>query len=302
MNEKKIGIFSIISLITGVLAIIFAVMIIAGAPFFISLILGGVSIITGILAFIFKNKIAMPIIGISISAIAIVVAIILSIISPVLEEVKDEVKGINNSVSNIQAKNSGKADATDVINDINGNTSNKIKYNTVNNTANKNTSTTNNANTSNITNTTNSTNTASTSSSSQNTQRVGSDEFGYISVPSNWTKFIDPDAPNTIQYSYANVYIATLYAADTTQVSAENYAQSTASLMQQDGVTGVTGATVKIGKYTAYQVYGHYDADNTWLVCWHFEAEDGKTHYIAIEGPDASSDYFKIPETFSLNK
>ena len=38
------------------------------------------------------------------------------------------------------------------------------------------------------------------------------------------------------------------------------------------------------------------------LVIWIFEAEDGKTHYVSVEGPDENSEKFKIPETFTLKK
>ncbi len=146
---------------------------------------------------------------------------------------------------------------------------------------------------------TNSINSSEISSSNKN-QKVGNSEFGYITIPSNWTKFYDPDAPKTLQYSFGASYIVTLYAVDTKELSADAYAQSTAYGMKQENAQNVTGATVTIGKYTAYQVYGKY-SDGKWLVCWHFEAEDGKTHYISVEGADASSEYFKIPETFSLS-
>lgn len=135
----------------------------------------------------------------------------------------------------------------------------------------------------------------------QEGKRVGNDEFGYITVPENWAKFMDIDGNSTLQYSYANVYIATLYAIPTTQVSAYTYAVNIMNKLKSDGVQNVQGATVNVGKYTAYQVYGYYSNENIWLVCWFFEAEDGKTHYISIEGPDSSSEYFNIPNSFSLN-
>lgn len=168
------------------------------------------------------------------------------------------------------------------------------------NTTNANTTNTNITNTNTISNTT-STNTTSTNTSS-NTQRVGNDEFGYVTVPNNWYRFYDPDALSTFQYSYASIYIVTLYAKNKSELSAKDYATNSMYNMKQEGAENVTGATVSLGKYTAYQVYGYYRSENIWLVSWHFEAEDGKVHYISMEGPDASSEYFKIPETFSLKK
>ena len=136
----------------------------------------------------------------------------------------------------------------------------------------------------------------------QDGKRVGSDEFGYITIPENWANFVDVDGNSTLQYSYANVYIATLYAVPTTQISAYNYASNIMTKLQSEGVQNVQGATVSVGKYSAYQVYGYYANENIWLVCWFFEAEDGKTHYISIEGPDNTSEHFNIPNTFSLTK
>ena len=136
----------------------------------------------------------------------------------------------------------------------------------------------------------------------QKGKRVGSDEFGYITIPENWVNFVDVDKNSTLQYSYANIYIATLYAVPTTQIDAYNYASNIMTKLQSEGVQNVQGATVSVGKYSAYQVYGYYSNENTWLVCWFFETEDGKTHYISIEGPDRNSEYFNIPNSFSLNK
>ena len=170
--------------------------------------------------------------------------------------------------------------------------------NTKNNVISTNTTSTNTTKT----NTSNTNTTTTNTNTSSNTKRVGDDKFGYVTVPSNWYRFVDPNATSTLQYSYANVYIVTLYARDKSEISARDYATNTMYKMKQEGAENVTGATVSLGKYTAYQVYGYYKNENLWLVCWHFETEDNKTHYISMEGPDASSEHFKIPETFSLKK
>lgn len=133
-------------------------------------------------------------------------------------------------------------------------------------------------------------------------KRVGSNEFGYITIPENWVKFVDVDENDTLQYSYANIYIATLYAVPTTQIDAYNYASNIMTNLKSEGAENVQGSTVNVGKYSAYQVYGYYSSENIWLVCWFFETEDGKTHYISVEGPDRNSEYFNIPDSFSLNK
>lgn len=130
-------------------------------------------------------------------------------------------------------------------------------------------------------------------------QKVGDKDFGYVLIPSNWTKFVDPDAPSTLQYSYANLYILTMAHVPTSSMSAYQYATSYATSMKSEGVD-VKTATVKMGDYTAYQVYGKYESENTWLVAWIFETQDGQTRSLAVEGPDAANEAFKIPDTFTL--
>ena len=153
-------------------------------------------------------------------------------------------------------------------------------------------------------------NTNSNTTTNNDTKVVGDDNYGYISIPSNWNKFYDIDGNNSLQYSYANVYIVSLNVLEGTS-SAKDYASNYMYNKQNSSdVTGVTGATVKIGKnkeYTAYQVYMYYPSDSTYLVTYWFEAEDGKIHYIALEGPQELdgvkiTDYLYIPESFSLKK
>ena len=153
-------------------------------------------------------------------------------------------------------------------------------------------------------------NTNSNTTTNNDTKVVGDDNYGYISIPSNWNKFYDVDGNNSLQYSYANVYIVSLNVLEGTS-SAKDYASNYMYNKQNSSdVTGVTGATVKIGKnkeYTAYQVYMYYPSDSTYLVTYWFEAEDGKIHYIALEGPQELNgvkitDYLYIPESFSLKK
>ena len=122
--------------------------------------------------------------------------------------------------------------------------------------------------------------------------------------------FYDVDGTTALQYSYANVYIVSLDVLENNQYSAKELASNYLYNKKNDSnVTGVTGATVTIGKnkqYTAYQVYMYYPSDGTYLITYWFDAEDGKAHYIALEGPGELSgvkltDYLYIPESFSLN-
>lgn len=130
--------------------------------------------------------------------------------------------------------------------------------------------------------------------------KIGNSEFGYLKVEDNWYKYNDVDNPSVLEYTLDGNWIISMYAKPSSTIDAKTYADSCYTRMKQDGSVGVTGATVKVGIYTAYQVYGYYTSLNKWLVTWCFELGDKKTHYIGIEGPDRYSDNFKIPDTFTL--
>ena len=128
-------------------------------------------------------------------------------------------------------------------------------------------------------------------------QRVGSSSYGYITIPGDWVAYQDTNSNSSLQYTDGS-YIITLKAVESSQSSALSYATAVKRNFEGDGVD-TTGATVSLGKYKAYQVYGYYTSVQKWHVCWIFEAEDGKTHFISVEGPE-KTEAFKIPETFSI--
>ena len=128
-------------------------------------------------------------------------------------------------------------------------------------------------------------------------QRVGNSSYGYVTIPGDWVEYQDAASNNSLQYTDGS-YIITLKAVQSSSSSALSYATAIKQSFINDGVD-TTGATVSLGKYKAYQVYGYYTSVQKWHVCWIFEAEDGKTHFISVEGPEKTS-AFKIPETFSI--
>lgn len=135
------------------------------------------------------------------------------------------------------------------------------------------------------------------------TKTVGNNTLGYVEIPEEWVKFQDVNAVRGLQYSSEDAkYIITLDAMATSEVGAETYAKAVAAQLSKEGVKDLQGARIQISNYNAYQVSGYYEKDKIWLYVWCFEAEDGNTHYIGIEGPDDNSEYFKIFKTFTLKK
>ena len=139
------------------------------------------------------------------------------------------------------------------------------------------------------------------SNNDEDTRLVGTKTYGYVTVPSDWVNFknVSP-IKSGVQYSdISGTYILTLDALSTKDISARDYALGYASELEKAGVT-VQGAEVKLGDYNAYQVYGQDQSSKKWVLIYFFEAEDGNSHYIGVEGPDKSNEAFTIPESFTL--
>ncbi len=117
---------------------------------------------------------------------------------------------------------------------------------------------------------------------------IGDDEHGYIMVPADAYRFYDATATNLIQYcdEYpANIITIKHYPG----VSSYTAAQSVMKVIDEKGIVeGLTGATVKLGDYDAYQIYGLYpdgvyeviwivqdknDPDNSYYICFELDAE-----------------------------
>lgn len=132
---------------------------------------------------------------------------------------------------------------------------------------------------------------------------VGTETYGYVSVPSDWVNFKNSSPIKSgVQYSdITTTYIVTLDALSTKDISAKEYALGYANELEKVGVS-VQGAEVKLGKYDAFQVYGQDQSSKKWVLIYFFEAEDGNSHYVGVEGPDKSNEAFAIPESFTLKK
>lgn len=139
----------------------------------------------------------------------------------------------------------------------------------------------------------------------KNGKRVGSKDYGFVTVPKDWVKFQDVDGNSTLQYSTADAsWIATLFAIDASQADALTYASAIYSSLEEEGVENLNASKIAINDYPAYQVYCYYPDEDIWLFCWLIDGkENDKTYYIAVEGDDSYSDYFSnIVLTFGENE
>ena len=294
MEEKKIGVLSVISLVAGVFGLILSFITAIGLPFLVVFLFIIAAIVLGIVALIKKEKIAMPIIGMSLAGVAIFIGLVCSI-----------TRGVVKTAGGIAST------SLDRFNSLYGNYDDYYNYNynsLYNNTSNYNilsngtytnysafNTTTNSLNT---TNTTNATNTTTVPSSDR--QKIGSATDGYLTIPNDWNKFYDVDAPGSIQYTYKYLYIVTLKGIGETTQTVDSLADSMKAQISTENTTNISVSDASIGGYSAKKLRAFYPSENTWLDIYFVKANN-KMYYISIEGPDSNSDYFKqIPDTFSL--
>ena len=135
----------------------------------------------------------------------------------------------------------------------------------------------------------------------EKTKVVGDDYYGYVKVPENWVEFKDLDSTGTFQYTDIGDtgYIITLNTYEE-NISPYQAAMNVKNHSEEEG-NEASYKFGKINKYSCYIVNAKY-TDGTYLDAYLFKADDGKLHYVSIEGPDDDNDNFDIPDTFSLNK
>lgn len=132
--------------------------------------------------------------------------------------------------------------------------------------------------------------------------RIGSSDFGYVSVPNDWVKFVDTSGSDTLQYTDNGTWIITLYSVPKSTKSAEDWASYVHDNLILDGATNVNTTKSKISDFDAIEVSGYYKDDNIYLTTWFFEDGKNLTHYLALEGPDKTGDNYNIIKSFSTNK
>ena len=144
--------------------------------------------------------------------------------------------------------------------------------------------------------------TKKTNLTEKNSYRVGSKDYGYVSVPNSWTPFGIDETNQTIQYSDGTGWIVTLFSVDEKTISSKDWANSIINQMRTVGASEIGMEETKINQYSGYKIFGYYSNVTTYLAAWVVEGNDGKNHYIAIEGPNRYDDNYDIVYTFNTEK
>ncbi len=150
------------------------------------------------------------------------------------------------------------------------------------------------------------------SSKTTGTQRVGSDDYGYISIPDNWIKFTDVDGGDSVQYTDGSGYnIVTMNAytkekaniGEGEEFNAETIAQRIAYHWKDNKeVDDFWGAKSTVAGNEAFQINVILKSTQN-LTVWVFKQGD-KVYMMSFEG-DEDTLYEFIPyieETWSVSK
>ncbi len=130
---------------------------------------------------------------------------------------------------------------------------------------------------------------------------IGDNEHGYIMVPADCYRFYDDTAANLIQYcdDYpANIITIKHYPG----VSSYTAAQGLMAGIDAKGIVeGLTGATVKLGDYDAYQIYGLYP-DGVYQVIWVTQDKNDpdSSYYICFELDAEHMDDLALASTYKM--
>lgn len=137
---------------------------------------------------------------------------------------------------------------------------------------------------------------------SKNSYRVGSKDYGYVSVPNSWTPFGLSPENQTIQYTDGAGWIVTLYSVDQSTITAKSWANNIIAQMNSVGASDIGMEETTINDFGGYKLFGYYSSVTTYLAAWVINGNDGKVHYIAIEGPERYNDFYDIIYTFDPTK
>ncbi len=137
-------------------------------------------------------------------------------------------------------------------------------------------------------------------------RQVGQELYGYACVPSDWVNFVDETKSKDstlIQYSAANpVYVLAMdYFDKNPSISLKSYANAYEEEIKGKGFS-TQNIEEKLDGRKAYQILAHNSETNVWIISYFLESDDGRIHYIGVEGPSNLTDEFEIPKSYKLKK
>lgn len=136
-------------------------------------------------------------------------------------------------------------------------------------------------------------------------QRVGNSDYGFVSVPTTWTKFTSPEGGKSLQFSDGTGWIITLFATSMQETTPVSYSEAIVKNMNQMGAENVKTEPTTLNGFSGYKISGYYRSVNVYITAWIFDGKDSKSHYLSIEGPGPLTEdnsYYEIIKSFRTNE
>jgi len=142
------------------------------------------------------------------------------------------------------------------------------------------------------------------------TKRIGSADYGYVNIPSDWVKYTNEEGGNNIQYSDKSVDNAIILNATTRErvgvAEEEDFNEVMAQRFENDlneinKVVKSWRSTSKVGGNVAIQL-NMILKSGRYVTCWFFQI-DGKLYYIACLGDEKTLAQLTsyVEDTWSLD-
>ena len=135
--------------------------------------------------------------------------------------------------------------------------------------------------------------------------RVGTPDYGYVSLPTTWQRYTTQEGGATLQYSDGTGWITTLYSISMQQLAPHSWSNTIVEEMKKMGAENVNLEPTKVYQYDGFYISGYYRNVNVYISAWIFDAKDNKTHYISIEGPGKltkENSYSEIVNSFRVDR
>lgn len=133
------------------------------------------------------------------------------------------------------------------------------------------------------------------------TQKIGSEEHGYMFIPKEWNPTNVNSGDGSINYSDSEGKnkVTLNSAAISATMTAELFAKTRLANGTKLGGSSADMNAETIGEYEGYKIHYYIANSQTWVFEYVFEAQDGFVYYIHIETPDAAASYVNsIPESW----
>ena len=139
------------------------------------------------------------------------------------------------------------------------------------------------------------------------TQRIGTADHGYVTVPKEWTRSLDESVTYGGGFGYSDADMNNVVIINSAAISATMTAKNFASGQLNNAIAAKMSQPEMItethGSYNMYKVFYYDTTTKKWTFKYVFEAEDSRVHYIQVITTDNTSNLVNsVPNSWSVNQ